>query len=77
MKLKEYLIYLNTMIRENPECLDMNVIYAVDDEGNEYKSVNMKPCICQVDSLGASFMQIEGFLEDTKTIKDCNAVILN
>ena len=77
MKLKEYLLYLNTMIKENPKCLDMTIIYATDEEGNEFKPIVMKPCICQVDSLGASFMQIEGFLEDTKNIKECNAVILN
>lgn len=39
MKFKEYLEELNKLAEENPESLNMDVIYASDDEGNSYHTV--------------------------------------
>lgn len=43
VKLKEYIENLNKFAKENPECLDMEVITAIDDEGNGYNYVNYSP----------------------------------
>ncbi len=43
MKLKEYLEAMNKLTKENPECLDMEIVYARDDEGNGYQKVSYEP----------------------------------
>jgi len=46
MKLKEYMEMLKKMIEENPDCLEFEVITAMDDEGNEYDTVSRwGPCV--------------------------------
>ena len=40
MKLKEFMENLNEFIKENPEALELDVIYSKDDEGNGYQEVN-------------------------------------
>lgn len=37
MKLREYLEELQEFVETFPECLDMDVIYSRDDEGNGYQ----------------------------------------
>lgn len=43
MKLKEYLDYLNKLVKDDPKLLDLEVIAAVDDEGNGYNPVLFHP----------------------------------
>ena len=43
MKLREYIENLNKLATEHPEYLDLDVIYASDDEGNYYNEVNYEP----------------------------------
>ena len=45
MKLSEYILELNKLVKENPECLHYEVVYSADDEGNHYQSVHFTPCI--------------------------------
>jgi hypothetical protein len=45
MKLREYLKALNTLVKDNPEALDMVVVTSSDDEGNSFHLVNFEPCI--------------------------------
>lgn len=45
MKLKEYLDNLNKMVKDNPELLEMNVIYSRDDEGNGFQEVYFTPTL--------------------------------
>jgi len=45
MKLKEYIESLVTLIEERPETLEMEVVYAIDDEGNAFHSVWSGPTI--------------------------------
>jgi len=43
MTLREYLEELNEFVQTYPECLDMDVIYSRDDEGNGYQKVRYGP----------------------------------
>jgi hypothetical protein len=43
MKLKEYLENLNNFVKENPDALDLEVIYSSDDEGNDFQAVHYTP----------------------------------
>jgi hypothetical protein len=43
MTLREYLEELNEFVQTYPECLDMDVIYSRDDEGNGYQKVHYGP----------------------------------
>lgn len=50
MKLKEYLENLNKLATDRPELLDLDVVYAKDDEGNGYERVYYKPAVGHFDS---------------------------
>lgn len=39
MKLKVYLKKLNKLTQKNPEYLNLDVIYSIDDEGNGFNEV--------------------------------------
>jgi len=43
MTLKEFMENLNKFIEENPEALNMLVVYSSDDEGNKYHPVVHEP----------------------------------
>ena len=43
MNLREYIENLNKFAEEHPEYLDLDVIYASDDEGNDYDYVSNEP----------------------------------
>ena len=43
MKLKQYLKELNKLIKDNPEALNMEVVYSIDDEGNGFQKVEFAP----------------------------------
>lgn len=45
MTLKDYYATLTKMIEEDPSILDCEIIYAKDDEGNSYHSVNWHPSV--------------------------------
>jgi hypothetical protein len=45
MKLKEYIEKLQELTKEKPETLEMDVIYATDDEGNGYSDVYFGPTL--------------------------------
>lgn len=45
MKFKEYVELINKLAEENPESLEFDVIYAVDDEGNGYCRGVMGPSL--------------------------------
>lgn len=49
MKFKQYLENLNKLAKENPETLEMIVIYAKDDEGNGYQEINYEPSVGNYD----------------------------
>lgn len=43
MKLRDYLEELKEFVETFPECLDMEVVYSRDDEGNGYQRVYYGP----------------------------------
>jgi len=59
MKLREYLDRLNEMIKENPECLEYDVITAKDDEGNGYDHVHWTPSVGMLIDGGYGFCSDE------------------
>ena len=52
MKLKEFIVNLNELIKENPLALEYEMIYSSDDEGNDYKIVYYSPTICEANLEG-------------------------
>ena len=81
MKVKDYLNHLNKIIKENPQIKEYELIYSIDDEGNEYNKVNNLPAIVQVENIEENrFLEIVGFYEngcEDINKKDCNALIIN
>ena len=45
MKLKNYLANLNQMVKDNPELLELDVVYSKDDEGNAFHEVHYSPTL--------------------------------
>lgn len=69
MKLKDYISELNKLVEANPDILELDVIYSVDDEGNEFDYVSYPP------SLG---MYEDGsFDSDHYSGEEINAICIN
>ena len=45
MKLKEFIKQLEELVEKNPEYREFEVVYSVDDEGNQYFPVEYEPSI--------------------------------
>ena len=54
MTLKEYYETLTKLIEKDPSILACEVIYAKDDEGNAYHSVNWHPSVMYTDQVAYS-----------------------
>ena len=75
MKLREYIENLNEFAKENPETLDMVVVYAKDSEGNGFESIHCTPskgCFNQSEN---DFVDVENYEELDEN--DTNAVCIN
>ena len=81
MQFKDYCKIIANLVKEHPECLDYEVIYSHDDEGNEYQKVNNTPWICQIHDIKEyRNLELVGYFEEGKSDidkKDCNAVMIN
>lgn len=81
MTFKEYIDTLNTMLYERPGLGSMDVVYASDDEGNEYHKVMYTPTLgyfdgeYQGDFIADSLF--EDYLEDYATQLVANAICIN
>lgn len=73
MKLIEYLESIQELIKDRPELLEADVIYAIDDEGNEFR-----PCSF---SVTAGLFEEDEYTEETGEDWDdemtVNAVCIN
>ena len=49
MILKEFLENINKLVEKNPDLLNKNVIYSIDDEWNAFKNINYTPSIWIID----------------------------
>ena len=70
MTLKQYLKKLNRIAEDHPELLSKQVIYCIDDEGNEYKPVYYSPSYGW--DRGYDFI-----IDDEFDINNINAICLN
>ena len=79
MKVKELRAQLDRLVKEHPEIDEMTVIYATDEEGNDYRTVENTPTTFEVADLTAYSLDImvddeEGDEENTE---GCNALCIN
>jgi hypothetical protein len=74
MNLRKYIEKLTKFAEEDPQRLEMEVVYASDDEGNKYTPVYYNPSEGHFDNDG-------GFMSDKKDLEDgdykINAVCIN
>ena len=75
MKLREYIENLNEFVKENPETLDMIVVYAKDSEGNGFEEVYYTPNKGCFDPDERNFVDVENYEELDEN--DTNAVCIN
>lgn len=87
MKFKDYLKKLQKFAKENPDSLELPVIYSKDDEGNGFQLVNDQHVVMGMligdsdnyysdfiyDTEDIEYMKEEGEIEEYKI----NAVIIN
>ena len=66
MKLKQYLENLNDLVKEDPTALNMEVVAAIDDEGNGYNAIHYSP------SLGVYNDEDREFSSDKEDWEECN-----
>ena len=76
MTLKTYIQQLNSLIEENPEYAELDVIYAKDDEGNDFQPVSFEPSLGNYDCNGA-FTQQSDFDQLYEADKFVNSVCIN
>ena len=78
MLLSEYIKELQKLVEESPEALDMEVVYAKDDEGNGFQTVSCTPCVGNYDGEQWGEFQPEEYLaEDGEEGYELNAVCIN
>ena len=75
MTLREYLDELKEFAETYPECLDMQVIYSRDDEGNGFQKVHYRPNKGVFDD--GDFIQADQLEEWNREPEDINAVCIN
>jgi len=83
MKLKKYLESLNKLAKDHPESLDLDIIYASDDEENSFNPVNFTATMGHVLEDGDGYIQdgdingIDGVANSLHEDQPINAVCLN
>ena len=50
MNLKQFLQAIEHHTKNIPNREDLEVVFSIDDEGNEYKKVHFEPTLCKVES---------------------------
>jgi len=69
MKLKKFMEHLNTLVKEYPGALELDVITAKDDEGNGFNQIHYRPCVAKFDGQ---------YIDNSKeAAKNPNVVLLN
>jgi hypothetical protein len=77
MKLREYIENLNEFAKENPETLDMVVVYAKDSEGNGFESIYYTPNKGYFDQSENDFVDVANYEDRELDENDTNAVCIN
>jgi|GEM_PF-1609377 len=76
MKLQEYINQLNKIVEENPKNADLLVIYAMDDEGNEFAKIGFAPSLGNY-NIDKEFTQVENFEDIDEEERFVNAICIN
>lgn len=71
MKLKQFLDHIHHHTKDIPNKDNLEVIFSIDDEGNEFKKVYFEPTLCKIENVDSKNVNIVGFYEDN-TIKKEN-----
>jgi hypothetical protein len=80
MVLREYLNSILMMIKNNPEIENYEVVYARDDEGNQYDKVVFTPSLMQMSNIDdARDLEQVYIAEDSVMLpgEDYNAICIN
>lgn len=63
--------------KDIPNAGELEVIFATDDEGNEYKKVRFEPTLCQINDPSNPSLEVVGFYDDKDINKeDINAICI-
>ena len=74
---REFLADINEEIKHHPELLDMPIIYAVDDEGNDYKLVSCNTTKCYVEDSNVRHLEVYTDSESYDEVHEFNALLIN
>lgn len=74
MKLGEYLENLAELLQKHPELIDVDVVYSIDDEGNDYGIVNWSPSVGHFNEQHREFISEDDIEDEEFSI---NAVLIN
>lgn len=77
MKLKEWLDKLNKLVESDPGILEVEVIYAKDEEGNSFEVVQYTPSIGFYDSKNQEFSGQESLYDPNEGENLTSVVCLN
>lgn len=72
MTLREYLKYLNDLAKNMPHLLDVELIYASDEEGNSYHKVYKYPTIGEFNNTTG-----ENIFYPNAMSHEVNAILIN
>lgn len=79
MNLKQFLEAIQRQTKDIPNRDDLEVVFSVDDEGNEYRKVHFKPTLCKVESSSADstyITEVETLGDGEIEKKDVNAICI-
>ena len=76
MNLKDYIKQLQGILDDNPEYEKLTVIYAIDDEGNDFKKIGFAPSLGNLNDDG-DFTQEENFDEIEEENQKINVICIN
>lgn len=77
MTLNEYISNLQQLLSDNPELGNLPVIYAADDEGNNYQKVHYTPSTAFVDDINSYYLEMLDKDECEEEGMKPNAVCIN
>lgn len=74
MTLRNYIKSLENILKFNPGIEHYEVIYARDDEGNDFHKVLFNPSIVLTENLEETYLKVNSELND---YKDGNSICIN
>lgn len=76
MELSEYINQLTQIVEEKPDYANLIVIYAKDDEGNEFSKVGFAPSLGNLNT-EKEFTQVENFDDIDEEDRIVNSICIN